>query len=91
MLQALGTIRIQFLQKKFKKVHACVTAARSRQDSRASPVKKLGRKLATPPSPNHLKKCSKIYVYKVLDQFLPIIVKIKPQIGNLELGHFLGR
>ena len=72
------------------------TAARSRQDSWASPAekirpleKKLGRKPATPP--NHLKKCSKTIFFKFLGQFLPIIVKIRPQLGNLELGCFLGR
>jgi hypothetical protein len=30
-------------------------------------------------------------VYKVLDHFLPIIVKIRLPLWNLELGHFLGR
>jgi hypothetical protein len=40
--------------------------------------------------PNHQKKCSD-FSYKFLGQFLPIIVKIKSQLGNLELGRFLGR
>jgi hypothetical protein len=68
----------------------------ARQDSWASSAKKiwllekkLGRKPAT--HPNHQKKCSKIFCYQFLGQFLPIIVKIRPQLGNLELGRFLGR
>ena len=73
------------------------SAARSRQNSWASSAKKirplekkLGRKPATPP--NHQKKCNKkIFCYKFLGQFLPIIVKIRPQLGNLELGRFPGR
>jgi hypothetical protein len=53
--------------------------------------KKLGRKPATPPPLNHQKKCSKKILLQFFGQFLPIIVKIRPQLGNLELGRFLGR
>ena len=67
------------------------TAARSRQDSWASSAKKirplekkLGRKPATP---QFIRKSAvKNFCY-----ILPIIVKIRPQLGNLELGRFLGR
>ncbi len=73
-----------------------ITAARSRQDSWASSAKKirplekkLGRKPATP---QFIRKSAvKNFCYKFLGQFLPIIVKIRPQLGNLELGRFLGR
>ena len=51
---------------------------------------KLGRKPATP---QIIRKSEvKNFCYKFLGQFLPIIVKIRPQLGNLELDHhFLGR
>jgi hypothetical protein len=71
-------------------------AARSRQDSWASSAQKirplekiLGRKLATPQIiwKSAWKNCCK----KFLGQFLQIIVKIRPQLGNFELGRFLGR
>jgi hypothetical protein len=72
------------------------TAARSRQDSWASSAKKiwplekkLGRKPATPQIIR--KSAVKNFCYKFLGQFLQIIVKIRPQLGNLELGRFLGR
>jgi hypothetical protein len=72
------------------------TAARSRQDSWASSAKKirplekkLGRKPATPQIT--WKSAEKNCCYKFLGQFLPIIVKIRPLLGNLELGRFLGR
>jgi hypothetical protein len=63
------------------------TAARSRQDSLASPAKKirllekkLGRK---PASPQTIRRnVVKIYVCKLLGQFLPIILKIRPHLGN---------
>jgi hypothetical protein len=71
------------------------TAARSRQDSWASQAekirpleKKLGRKLA---AHQIIRSAVKIFFYKFLGQFLPIIVKIRPQLGNLESGRFLGR
>jgi hypothetical protein len=73
-----------------------ITAARSRQDSWASSAqkirpleKKLGRKPATPQiiRKSAVKKC----FHKFLGQFLQIIVKLRPQLGNLELGRFLGR
>ncbi len=72
------------------------TAARSRQDSWASSAKKirplekkLGRKPATP---QIIRKSGvKHFFYKFLGQFLQIIVKIRPQLGILELGRFLGR
>jgi len=71
-------------------------ASRSRQDSWASSAKKirplekkLGRKPATPQIIR--KSAVKNFCYKFLGQFLPIIVKIRPQLGNLELGRFLGR
>jgi hypothetical protein len=75
----------------------CVTtAASSRQDSWASSAKKirplekkLGRKPATPQIIR--KSAVKNFCYKFLGYFLPIIVKIRPQLGNLELGRFLGR
>ncbi len=58
-------------------------------------TKKLGRwrknSAASRPPPNHLKKCTKNVFYKFLAQFLPIIVKIRPHLGNSELGRFLGR
>ncbi len=38
--------------------------------------------------PNHQKKWSKKILLQI---FGPIIVKIRPQLGNLELGRFLGR
>ncbi len=41
--------------------------------------------------PNRQKSAVKHFCYKFLGQFLPIIVKIRPQLGNLELGRFLGR
>jgi hypothetical protein len=51
--------------------------------------KKLGRKPATP---QIIRKSGlKNFCYKFLGQFLPIIVKIRPHLGNLELGRFLGR
>jgi hypothetical protein len=65
------------------------TAARSRQDSWASSAKKFGRKPATPEIIR--KSAVKNFCSKFLGQFLPIIVKIRPQLGNLELGRFLGR
>ncbi len=72
------------------------TAARSRQDSWASSAKKirplekkLGRKPATPQI--NWKSAVKNFCFKFLGQFLLIIVKIRPQLGNLELGRFLGR
>jgi hypothetical protein len=72
------------------------TAARSRQDSWASSAKKirplekkLGRKPATPQIIR--KSAVKKFFYKFLGQFLQIIVKIRLQLGNLELGRFLGR
>ncbi len=71
------------------------TASRSRQDSWASTVKKirplekkLGRKLATPQT--MWRSAVKKFFYKFLGHFLPIIVKIRLQLGNFELGHFLG-
>ncbi len=74
----------------------CLTAARSRQDSWASSAKKIrllekkwGRKPATPQI--IWKSAGKNFCYKFLGQFLPIIVKIRPQLGSLELGRFLGR
>ncbi len=51
--------------------------------------KKLGRKPATPQIIR--KSAVKSFCYKFLGKFLPIIVKIRPQLGNLELGGFLGR
>ncbi len=51
--------------------------------------KKLGRKPATPQIT--WKSAVKNFCYKFLGQFLTIIVKIRPQLGNLELGRFLGR
>ncbi len=73
-----------------------ITASRSRQDSWADPAKKirplekkLGLKQATPKI--IWRSVVKIYECKVLCQFLPIIVKSRPQLGNLELGCFLGR
>ncbi len=75
---------------------ALTTAARSRQDSWASSGKKfgrwrkkLGRKPATPEI--IIKSAVTNFCYKFLGQFLPIIVKIRPQLGSLELGRFLGR
>jgi hypothetical protein len=72
------------------------TAARSRQDSWASSAKKirpleikLGRKPATPQIIR--KSAVKNFFHKFLGQFLQIIVKIGPQLRNLELGRFLGR
>jgi hypothetical protein len=77
-------------------VWLCYTAARSRQDSWASSAKKirplekkLGRKPATPQIIR--KSAVKNFCYKFLGQFLPIIVKIRPKLGTLELGRFLGR
>jgi hypothetical protein len=72
------------------------TAARSRQDSWASSAKKirpLEKKLGRKPATLQIirKSAVKIFCYKFLGQFLPIIVKIRPQLGNLELGRFLGR
>jgi hypothetical protein len=51
--------------------------------------KKLGRKPATPQIIR--KSAEKNFCYKFLGHFLPIIVKIRPQLGNLVLGRFLGR
>jgi hypothetical protein len=51
--------------------------------------KKLGRKPATPQT--IWRSVVKVYVCKLLGQFLPIIVKIRPQLSSLELGRFLGR
>jgi hypothetical protein len=72
------------------------TAARSRQDSLASSAKKirpLEKKLGPKPAtPQIIRKSAvKNFYYKFLGQFLQIIVKIRPQLGNLELGRFLGR
>jgi hypothetical protein len=70
------------------------TAARSRQPwassaKKSRPLeKKLDRKSATPQIIR--KSAVKNFGYKFLGQFLPIIVKIRPQLGNLELGRFLG-
>jgi hypothetical protein len=51
--------------------------------------KKLGRK---PDTPQIIRKSAvKNFCYKFLGQFLPKFVKIRPQLGNLELGRFLGR
>ncbi len=50
--------------------------------------KKLGRKPATPQTIR--RSVLKIYVCQLLGQFLPILVKIRPQLWNLKLGHFLG-
>ncbi len=51
--------------------------------------KKLGRKPATPKIIR--KSAVKKFLYKFLGEFLPIIVKIRPLLVNLELGRFLGR
>ncbi len=59
------------------------------QKNSAAGEKKLGRKPATPQIT--WKSGIKNFCYKFLGQFLPIIVKIRPQLGNLELGRFLGR
>ena len=72
------------------------TAARSRQDSWASSAKKirpLEKKLGCKPAtPQIIRKSAvKNFCYKFLGQFLPIIVKIRPQLVNLELGRFPGR
>ncbi len=72
------------------------TAARSRQDSWASSAKKirpLEKKLGRKPSTPQIiwKSAVKKFCYKFLGQFLPIIVKIRPQLWNLEFGRFLGR
>jgi hypothetical protein len=68
------------------------TAARSRQDSWASPAKKIRPQAGHPPPPRPKtsiwRSVVKIYVYKLLCHFLPTIVKIKPQLGNLELVRF---
>jgi hypothetical protein len=53
--------------------------------------KKLGRKPAPPPPQTIRRSVVTIFVCKLLGQFLPISVKIRPQLGNLELGRFLGR
>ncbi len=71
------------------------TAVRSHQDSWASPAKKirpLEKKLGRKPTPNphQLNKSSKNLFIEILGQFLPIIVRIRLQLWNLELGHFLG-
>jgi hypothetical protein len=77
-------------------IRVCFTAARYRQDSWASSAKKIGRwrkKLGRKPAdPEIIRKSAvKNFCYKFLGQFLPIIVKIRPQLVNLELGRFLGR
>jgi hypothetical protein len=89
-------VRWDEVGEELRKVFCLSTAARSRQDSWASsdkkirPLeKKLGRKPATPQIIR--KSAVKNFFYKFLGQFLPIIVKIRPQLGNLELGRFLGR
>ncbi len=93
--------RPNFFQKgRFSENRPCTRpagpAARSRQNSWASPAekirpleKKLGRKPATPQI--IWRSAVKKMLNKFLGQFLPIIVKIRPQLGNLELGRFLGR
>jgi hypothetical protein len=67
------------------------TAARSHQDSWASSAKKiqplekkLGRKPATPQITG--KSAVKDFCSKFLGQFLPIIVKIRPQIRKFGVG-----
>ncbi len=45
---------------------------------------------ATPPPPKQSEEV-KIFLVKLLGQCLPIIVNIRPQLRNLEFGHFLGR
>jgi hypothetical protein len=71
--------------------NAAITAARSRQDSWASSAKKirplekkLGRKPATPQITG--KSALKKFCYKFLGRFLPIIVKIRPQIRKFGVG-----
>jgi hypothetical protein len=94
LLARINTIENCRIKK--KSIELPATAARSRQDSWASSAqkirpleKKLGRKPATPQIIR--KSAVNNFFYKFWGQFLQIIVKIRPQLGNLELGRFLGR
>ncbi len=69
------------------------TAARSLQDSWASPAEKirpLEKKLGRKPATTQIIRSAVKFFLQILGQFLPIIVKIRPQLGNLDLGCFLG-
>ncbi len=92
-VQLFKATELEFLKKSTGARH---TAARSRQDSWASSSKKirpLEKKLGRKPSTPQIiwKSAVKKFCYKLLCQFLPIIVKIRLQLWNLELGRFLGR